>query len=232
MRWRYLALCALCACTTTTETQPPVVPTAPASLSLPTSAVHQPRAVSYPNGSIWAAGRRSLYRDQAHAVGDILTVKVDLTDEAQLESDYSIARDSEHAFRFGNFFGLGSLVDTIVSGTITDGLAIDLESEHSISADGELGRSDTIKTKIPARIVALNGQGHAEIEGWQKAFVDREERTVYVHGLINLTDLDAANEIDLSQVANSTLLYGGEGSISRVSRPPIGSEAVVRYFPF
>ena len=59
-----------------------------------------PQPASYNPNSLWRNGSRAFFKDQrAHQVGDILTVKVKITDKATLENETSAAaKNSEDLY--------------------------------------------------------------------------------------------------------------------------------------
>src|SRR5689334_19741156 len=73
----------------------------PVQMPMPTA---QP--ASYNPNSLWRNGSRAFFKDQrAHQVGDILTVKVKITDKATLENETSRSRKNNEDSGIDNFFG-------------------------------------------------------------------------------------------------------------------------------
>src|SRR5688572_17515738 len=61
---------------------------------------------SYNPNSLWRNGSRAFFKDQrAHQVGDILTVKVKITDKAVLDNNTKRSRDNNEDSGVTNFFG-------------------------------------------------------------------------------------------------------------------------------
>ena len=64
----------------------------------------QPAA--YNPNSLWRNGSRAFFKDQrAHQMGDILTVKVNITDKANIENETKRTRTMTEDFGIANFFG-------------------------------------------------------------------------------------------------------------------------------
>ena len=64
----------------------------------------QPAA--YNPNSLWRNGSRAFFKDQrAHQVGDILTVKVNITDKANIENETKRTRTMTEDSGIDNFFG-------------------------------------------------------------------------------------------------------------------------------
>src|SRR5258705_9642764 len=65
-----------------------------------------PQPASYNPNSLWRNGSRAFFKDQrAHQIGDILTVKVKITDQAKLENATARSRTNSEDSGVDNFFG-------------------------------------------------------------------------------------------------------------------------------
>src|SRR6267142_3365544 len=73
----------------------------PVQMPMPT-----PQPASYNPNSLWRNGSRAFFKDQrAHQVGDILTVKVKITDKATLENDTTRSRKNSEDSGVTDFLG-------------------------------------------------------------------------------------------------------------------------------
>ncbi len=69
-----------------------------------------PQPASYSPNSLWRNGSRAFFKDQrAHQVGDILTVKVNLTDRATIDNQTKRSRANAEDSGVDNFFGKNKL---------------------------------------------------------------------------------------------------------------------------
>src|SRR5690242_15952467 len=61
---------------------------------------------SYNPNSLWRNGSRAFFKDQrAHQIGDILTVKVNITDKANIDNETKKSRATTEDSGITNFFG-------------------------------------------------------------------------------------------------------------------------------
>src|SRR5471032_1591111 len=66
----------------------------------------KPETVSYNANSLWRNGSRSFFKDQrAHQIGDLLTVSVNITDQANFANESQRSRTSTEDSGITNFFG-------------------------------------------------------------------------------------------------------------------------------
>ena len=70
-----------------------------------------PRAEVFQANSLWRQGARAFFKDQrARTVGDVLTVKVVISDEASLENESSRSRTNSENLGIGGVLGLENKV--------------------------------------------------------------------------------------------------------------------------
>src|SRR6202020_2278210 len=66
----------------------------------------KPEAVSYNANSLWRNGSRSFFKDQrAHQIGDLLTVTVNITDQANFANETQRSRTNTEDSGITNFLG-------------------------------------------------------------------------------------------------------------------------------
>src|ERR1700751_4606191 len=66
----------------------------------------KPEAVSYNANSLWRNGSRSFFKDQrAHQVGDLLTVTVNITDQANFANETQRSRTNKENSEITDFLG-------------------------------------------------------------------------------------------------------------------------------
>src|SRR5579862_3839334 len=82
----------------------------------------KPEAVSYNANSLWRNGSRSFFKDQrAHQIGDLLTVTVNITDQANFANETQRSRTNTEDSGITNFLGsatLGAQAQKILPGRI------------------------------------------------------------------------------------------------------------------
>src|SRR5258708_40375590 len=77
----------------------------PVQMPMPT-----PQPATYNPDSLWRNGTRAFFKDQrAHQVGDILTVKVHITDTAQFENETQRSTRTPEESPITNFIGANAI---------------------------------------------------------------------------------------------------------------------------
>jgi len=189
-----------------------------------------PSRMSSPN-SLWEANKRSFFRDQrARNVGDILTVMIDIEDQARLRNTTSRSRESANEFQAGSLFGLPQYLDNNLPDVWEP--TADLESQSGSRGQGEINRNEEISLRIAAVVTDRLPNGNFVIAGRQEVRVNSELRELRIAGVIRPEDISAQNSIDYFKIAEARIAYGGRGTISRMQQPRYGQRLYEVVVPF
>jgi flagellar L-ring protein precursor FlgH len=185
---------------------------------------------SYNPNSLWRNGSRAFFKDQrAHQVGDILTVKVNITDKANIANDTKRSRDNKEDSGIDNFFGK-SKVPILNSAVPTRIFTAD--SNSSSEGKGSVDRSEALSTNVAGVVTQVLPNGNLVIEGRQEIRVNFEIRELIVAGVVRPEDIESDNTIDSSKIAQARIAYGGRGQISDVQQPRYGQQVLDVVLPF
>lgn len=194
----------------------------PVQMPMPTPLPPQREA-----NSLWRAGSRAFFKDQrAHQIGDILTVRVIVTDRAQISNQTKRSRANDEHLGVPNLFGLEDKTG------IDTGELLNADSTTSSSGAGTVNRSEQLSTTVAAVVTQVLPNGNLVIEGRQEVRVNFEIRELIVAGVVRPEDIESANTIDSSKIAEARISYGGRGQISDVQQPRYGQQALDVLLPF
>jgi flagellar L-ring protein precursor FlgH len=188
--------------------------------------------VSYAPNSLWRTGSRAFFKDQRAArIGDLLTVKVNFTDKANLNNETKRSRSNAEGFGLPNAFGLESNAAVTAAGISADKL-LNATSTSSSDGAGSVQRAETVTTNIAGIVTQVLPNGNLVVEGKQEIRINYEVRELVVAGVVRPEDIESDNTIDSSKIAQARIAYGGRGQISDVQQPRYGQQLVDVLLPF
>ncbi|MEM6637757.1 MAG: flagellar basal body L-ring protein FlgH [Pseudomonadota bacterium] len=205
---------------------------AAAMLDLPEPAVAGPyRTVD--SSSLWTGTRGSLFADRrAAGAGDILTVVIQIDEEAEISNRSSRSRSGSEALSIDNFLGLPAVIDPLLAGNDSLQNAANASSNSSSSGDGSVRRNEKLTLRLAATVVEELPNGVVRIEGSQEVRVNFEIRELLVSGYVRPEDISRRNEITYDKIASARISYGGRGQISDVQQPRYGQQIADIVLPF
>lgn len=200
----------------------------PISMPMPT-----PKVANAHANSLWRQGSRAFFKDlRASEVGDVITVVINIADEAKLNNKSSQKRDDNSVAGITNLLGLEASLNKFLPSAVSLGSLVNTSSDRNISGDGSIERKETVNLKVAAVITQVLPNGNLVIHGRQETSINFEVRELQVAGVIRPEDVSSANTIQYEQIAEARVAYGGRGSISDLQRPRWGSEIVDILLPF
>lgn len=187
--------------------------------------------------SLWAPGSKGFFGDhRAERVGDILTVVIEMKDEAELSNASNRSRSNGTRLGAPTFLGYESKLDRVLPGInpedLPSGDLVDLSSNDTFRGSGSIRREEEISLKVAAMIVQRLSNGNLVIAGRQEVRVNAELRELRVAGIIRPVDIEMSNTIPYEKIAEARIAYGGKGQISRVQQPRYGSDALDVVLPY
>ena len=183
--------------------------------------------------SLWRQGSRAFFADQrAGKVGDILTVAIDISDEAKLNNKTTQSRDGDNSAGLDNLLGYEGLLDHVFPDGIDHTNLVNSNSATDTTGTGAIDRKDDIQLRVAAIITQILPNGNMVLKGTQQVRVNYELRELEVTGIIRPEDISTANEVDYDKIAEARIAYGGKGTISDIQQPRYGQQVYDIVFPF
>jgi flagellar L-ring protein FlgH len=180
-----------------------------------------------PSGaSLWSDRAAQLFRDRrASGTGDIITVLIDVDDEAALSSSASRSRNSAAGF------GINAKADVL--GAAGEGsAAFNATGQTNSAGQGTVRRSEQIRLSVAAVVGAVLPNGNLAISGRQELRVNNEMRVLGVEGVVRPKDISPDNTIRYDQIAEARVAYGGAGRVAEVQQPTFLHQLYDRVAPF
>src|SRR5215813_3133763 len=124
----------------------------PVSMPMP-----KPETVSYNANSLWRNGSRAFFKDQrAHQDGDLLTVTVNITDQANFANETQLSRTVTEDSGITAFLG-----SNLITGTAAlPGRLVTADSTATSDGKGTIARQESLVTNIAAVVTQILPNGN------------------------------------------------------------------------
>ena len=200
----------------------------PVTIPMPDPEVY----TSQPN-SLWQSGRQTFFKDQrAKKVGDILTVMIEIQDEADMENKTSRSRTGSESVGVPNMLGLESHLSQVLPEAIDPTNLANMNTDSVSDGEGTIEREEEISVKLAAMVTQVLPNGNFVIQGTQQVRVNFELRELTLSGIIRPEDVLNNNSISYEKIAEARISYGGKGHLTDVQQPRYGQQLYDIVFPF
>ncbi len=183
--------------------------------------IPRPAPIRHVNNSLWQTGAKSFFNDpRARSIGDVITVNVSTADAAKLSNTTSRSRSNSDNASLDNLFGL----ESVLPSSMNPSSLVKMGSDMSNSGTGAVARSESINLTLAALVAQVLPNGNLVIDGHQQVRVNNELRDMRVSGIVRREDITQDNTVNLTQIAEARISYGGRGLVSDVQQPRYGSQ--------
>jgi flagellar L-ring protein precursor FlgH len=190
-----------------------------------------PQPAVYNPNSLWRNGSRAFFKDQrAMQVGDIMTVKVKITDNAKFENETARSRTNKEDSGVTDF--IGSKLLTGDAAKLMPGKILSADSTANSEGKGSVNRQEALLTNVAAVVTQVLPNGNLVVEGKQEVRVNFEIRELIVAGIVRPEDIESDNTIDSTKIAQARIAYGGRGQLTDVQQPRYGQQVMDVLLPF
>jgi flagellar L-ring protein precursor FlgH len=200
----------------------------PVSLPMPQPITGERR----PN-SLWQAGTRAFFKDQRAAQeGDILTVLIDISEQAKFNNETVRTRNNSEAAGIPNVLGFERNIQRILPNAASTDNLVKATGQSSADGKGTIDRKEEVKLRVAALVTQVLPNGNLVVQGRQEMRVNYEVRELQIAGVIRPQDISATNTIPLEKIAEARISYGGRGQITDVQQPRYGQQLMDVILPF
>lgn len=200
----------------------------PVSMPMP-----EPEIATRQMNSLWSSNRQAFFEDQrAKKIGDILTVTIDMENEAEFESTSSRTRSAGENAAIPALAGFeGYIENNLPDGADVTNLA-NVTSSSNNNNSGATESEDELELRIAAVVSQILPNGNMVITGRQEVRVNYEKRVLEVAGVIRPEDITVENTVPSDKIAEARIGYGGKGYISDIQQPRIGQQLFDIFMPY
>ncbi len=181
------------------------------------------------SASLFRAGAGALFSDQRAArMGDILTIKINIADKAEVGNNSSRVRTGSESASIASLLGLEKLLPK----ALNPANLASTDSKSQSGGGGNISRSETINMTMSAIVTNVFPNGNLGIRGRQEVRVNNELRELVVSGVVRPQDIGRDNSVRHSQIAEARISYGGRGQLSDAQQARWGQQIYDALFPF
>ena len=189
-----------------------------------------PKAASA--GSTWQDASRSLVADfRAGRVGDLVTIRVDESPQAQGDANTQTTRDSSSQMGASKLLGFAASIQKSHP-DLDMGALLDVMSKSEFAGKGETTRGSRVQASMSARVRKLLPNGDLFIEGTKVLMVNDEELHIYVSGVVRPEDIEQDNSVGSSLIADAQIEFTGRGVLTDNQRQGWFSRLLSTINPF
>lgn len=221
---------AVTACASAPQPAPQPAPMPVTSWVPAPERAEQPRVQS---ASLWETSPNSLLAlRRAKDVGDLLTVVVEMNDQANLQSSLSRSRGSSEDLDISALFGLPSVASGILPNGASLSPAFDFDRNSDVQGAGAVNRAEQVTFTLAARVVGVEPNGNLIIQGYQQTVVSNEVRYLTVSGVIRAQDITRENTVTYDKIADAQFSYMSEGEATTAMQRGAVPKLLDRVIPF
>jgi flagellar L-ring protein precursor FlgH len=200
--------------------------------------IQGPRLEAYPlpepsEGSLWVdSGSTKLFVDmRAREVGDLVTVEISETPTAKLDANTKTSRDSSIEAGIEGLLGYMKALEE-KNKRLDRKNMFKANFKPSFTGKGSSDRSGKVLASITARVVQVLPNGNLCISGKREIRVNNETQYITISGIIRPEDIEQANVIQSTYIADARVEYTGKGVIADKQRPGWLMRTVDHVWPF
>ncbi|WP_207462095.1 flagellar basal body L-ring protein FlgH [Azospirillum sp. SYSU D00513] len=198
-----------------------------AAMPMPMPTPLPPGRASRNPGSVWQPVMGNpMLGQRASRVGDILTVIIDIDEQASFQNQTSRTRNASEGVSVPGLFGLQNQLPGNAESLV------DIGSDSTSRGVGTSRRQEQVETKIAAVITEVLPNGNYVIRGQQEVRVNYDMRVLHVAGVVRPQDIRANNTVTGDKIAEARIGYGGRGQIMDLQQPRYGQQVLDIVLPW
>ena len=197
----------------------------------------QEAEMNKPNPSLWSdvGSSGTIFLDyKERRIGDVVIVKIEEDSSASNSTNNSASKSTTYNasitamlglptnMGITNFLGSGAAFQPTIAAT----------TGNNHQGQGSSRKADSFTATIAARIVDIMPSGNLVIEGNREIIIDQEKQTITLKGIVRQKDIDAANTVSSSAIADAQITYTGAGALSQATKKGWLGKVIDVIWPF
>lgn len=162
------------------------------------------------NGAIYQSNYdMRLFEDHAaRRVGDVLTVTLNERTNALKRADLATSKDTSISVSAPYLMGVNPA--TILGQDVQTEIA----TAQSFAGAGDATQSNQLTGSISVTVVEVLPNGNLKVRGEKRVALNDGSEYVRLSGIVRPIDIDVANIVPSSKVADATIMYTGDGAVA------------------
>lgn len=162
------------------------------------------------NGSIYQAGYdMRLFEDHAaRRVGDVLTVTLNERTNAQKRADLGTSKDTSISVQAPYLMGMSPAT------VLGQDVKTEIATSQSFEGQGDAQQSNLLTGDISVTVVEVMPNGNLRVRGEKRVALNDGSEYIRLSGIVRPIDIDVANIVPSSKVADATIMYTGDGAVA------------------
>ncbi|MCU7936383.1 MAG: flagellar basal body L-ring protein FlgH [Candidatus Thiodiazotropha sp. (ex Dulcina madagascariensis)] len=172
------------------------------------------------NGAIYQSGYELAWFEdiRARRVGDLLTVKLVESTQANKSAATKTAKSSTNSITNPTLFG--SAMQFNVPGFVPiannkdANLGFNLSSANDFSGDGSASQSNALTGNITVSVIEVLPNRNLYVRGEKRIGINQGTEYIRLSGIVRPKDITPTNTVDSTRIADPTITYQGEGALA------------------
>lgn len=169
---------------------------------------------------------------RATSRGDILTVSIEIDDEAEIRNTSGRSRTSSEEVGIPQMMGIPQRIDSLLPEGASMSELASADGASTYKGSGNISRREKMTLRIAATVIEQLPNGVLHIQGSQEVRVNNEVRELTVSGFVRPSDISRNNEVAYDRIAGARISYGGRGQITDVQQPRYGQQLADIVLPY
>jgi flagellar L-ring protein FlgH len=145
----------------------------------------------------------------ARGVGDLLTIVVVEQQSVKNKEQTELTREATLDAKLSNFDVLPKAFNTLPGAS---GAA-----EREFKGDAKYDKEGSFSTTLTVAVIDVQPNGNLVVEGRRTIIIDGETKTMRITGTVRRYDVSSQNSVRSTQVANASIAYEGEGTLTNAT---------------
>lgn len=195
-----LSAALLVGCETLPSRDPDFAPVQPADLRPPPQN----------NGSIYQSGYdMRLFEDNAaRRVGDVLTVTLLEKTNAKKNANLGTSKATDISVTAPYMMGMSPAT------VLGQDVKTEIATSMTFDGQGDALQSNQLTGAISVTVVEVLPNGNLKVRGEKRVALNDGSEYIRVSGIVRPVDIDVANTIPSTKVADATIMYTGDGAVA------------------